>query len=432
MKIHIWVPEYELGLGGIQALSRFIVRAARDCFPSADLTVLAKNDASFPDRAGEAATRVDIAGYWNPSLRTIAFTCKLLRAAWRERPDLILTTHVNFAPVAHVLQKVLQIPFVALGNGIEVWSISSRPVRQALRAADMLLAISECTRLRMAKEIGVVPSKILLFPCTFDSQKFSPAPKSRFLLKRYGLQADQPVILTIARLASAERYKGYDQVLKALVRVRENFPTVRYILGGRGPDRSRVMKLISELGLADNVILAGYIPNEELNAHYNLCDIFAMPSKGEGFGIVFLEALACGKPVIAGNKDGSVDALLNGRLGVLVDPDNVDEIAEAMIRVLEDQRSDVSGQRSKDEEKVESRNEKVEDGGRTSEVRGQTSEVGSQRSEDAEIKIPEIMFDPERLRREVIEAYGYQRFKERLAEVVQPLVSEVSNQRSEV
>ncbi len=80
--------------------------------------------------------------------------------------------------------------------------------------------------------------------------------------------------------------------------------------------------------------LAGYIPEEELNDHYNLCDVFAMPSKGEGFGIVFLEAMACGKPVLAGNKDGSVDALLGGKLGALVDPDDVAQIAETLIAIL--------------------------------------------------------------------------------------------------
>lgn len=81
-------------------------------------------------------------------------------------------------------------------------------------------------------------------------------------------------------------------------------------------------------------MLTGFIPDHELEDHYNLCDVFAMPSKGEGFGIVFLEAMACGKPVLAGNKDGSVDAVLNGELGVLVDPDDVAQITEALRLVL--------------------------------------------------------------------------------------------------
>src|SRR4029077_4515742 len=109
---------------------------------------------------------------------------------------------------------------------------------------------------------------------------------------------------------------------------------VKYLLGGRGPDRPRVEGLIQELGVGEEVVLPGYIPDHELCAHYNLCDLFGMPSKGEGFGIVFLEALACGKPVIAGNKDGSGDAVLNGRLGALVDPDSVEEIEETLLQAL--------------------------------------------------------------------------------------------------
>ncbi|MBA7664368.1 GDP-mannose-dependent alpha-(1-6)-phosphatidylinositol monomannoside mannosyltransferase [subsurface metagenome] len=88
------------------------------------------------------------------------------------------------------------------------------------------------------------------------------------------------------------------------------------------------------------VILTGYVPDNKLVDYYNLCDVFVMPSKKEGFGIVFLEALACGKPVIAGNKDGSVDAILNGNLGALVDPDNLEQITESIINFFSGNLSD--------------------------------------------------------------------------------------------
>jgi glycosyltransferase involved in cell wall biosynthesis len=155
--------------------------------------------------------------------------------------------------------------------------------------------------------------------------------------------------------------------LRALPAVRRAIPQVHYILGGKGPDKPRIEALIQDLRLEDAATLAGYIPDHELCGFYNLCDVFAMPSKAEGFGIVFLEALACGKPVIAGNKDGSVDALMNGKLGVLVDPDNVSEIAEMLICILTKRHP-----------------------------------LG-------------ILQNPERLRAEVIAAYGYRRFVERLA-----------------
>lgn len=397
MKIHVWVPEYAFSTGGIQTLSRFLVRALHDQLPDAKLRIVAKNDTSVPDLG-----RIDIAdfssvGCWVPSQRTLAFTFELFRRALRERPDLIIVTHVNFAPVASWLKKISGIPFIALGNGIEVWEIPSRSIRHALRNADGLVAISEFTRQRMATALNISPDAILKLPCTFSPENFRPSAKPHFLLKRYDLSNDQPVILTIARLASAERYKGYDQVLRALLIVRKQFPDVRYILGGRGSDRRRVMKLIEELGLLENVILVGHIPEHELCAHYNLCDVFAMPSKGEGFGIVFLEAMACGKPVIAGNKDGSVDPVLDGKLGVLVDPDDIDHIGEAILGILERQ------------------------------IESEAQSLGTGRRGTATgVSIPEIVFDPDALRREVIAMYGYGRFLERVADIVRRFVQDIS------
>jgi phosphatidyl-myo-inositol dimannoside synthase len=229
--------------------------------------------------------------------------------------------------------------------------------------------------------LSISPDPIQVLPNTFDLEKFEPGPKPHFLLKRYGLRSDQPVILTVARLASVEQYKGYDQVLRALPAVKHAFADARYILGGRGSDRSRVSKLISELGLTDSVKLAGYIPDYELRAFYNLCDVFVMPSKGEGFGIVFLEALACGKPVIAGNTDGSIDAVLNGQLGILVNPESVDEISTAVIQVLS----------------------------KTHPLR--------------------ILQQPEELRLGVIDAYGYNRFVEGIGQMIKPFVDQSRNSK---
>jgi glycosyltransferase involved in cell wall biosynthesis len=376
MKVHVWVPSYVSGTGGIQALSRFLVPALHECLPDARITVIAKDDQSIPDPEENTVAQFSTVGWWAPSQRTAAFTVELLSWAIRERPDVIITAHVNFAPIAHWLKKSLKIPFIAIGHGIEVWQIRSSRVRRELRSADRLLAVSEFTRKRMAIALGIPSDAIRLLPNTFDAEKFEPAPKPHFLLKRYHLRSNQPVILTVARLASAEQYKGYDQVLRALPAVKRAFSDVRYILGGWGSDRSRVLKLISELGLTDSVILAGYIPDYELNSYYNLCDVFAMPSKGEGFGIVFLEALACGKPVIAGNTDGSIDAVLNGQLGVLVNPESVDQISTAVIQVLS----------------------------KTHPLR--------------------ILQQPEELRLGVIDAYGYNRFVERVGQMIKPFVDQ--------
>jgi glycosyltransferase involved in cell wall biosynthesis len=142
------------------------------------------------------------------------------------------------------------------------------------------------------------------------------------------------MLLTVARLAGRDRHKGYDVVLDALPDIRQSVPGVRYVIVGEGDDRPRIERRIRELGLERDVTLAGFVPDTELPDYYSLCTLFAMPSKREGFGIVYLEAMACGRPALAGDRDGSRDALLDGELGVLVDPDDVAALGDAVIEVL--------------------------------------------------------------------------------------------------
>jgi glycosyltransferase involved in cell wall biosynthesis len=334
-KIHIWIPDYESAMGGIQVFSRFLIRAIGDCLEGAKIVVLSKNDNSFPVLPSRTIpTKFRCSGWWPDGLRTSAFASQLLTNALRDRPDLIISTHVNFLPVAKWLKRIANIPYSAVAHGVDVWGPQRNGLGSALRLADRVMAVSRYTRERMLDELRLEPARVGLLSNTFDPQGFAPGPKPRYLLKRFSLTPEQPVILTVARLASAERYKGYDQILAALPAIRKAVPNVRYILGGRGPDRSRIEALVRKLNLEDAVSFAGYIPDHELCDFYNLCDVFAMPSKGEGFGIVFLEALSCGKPVLAGNKDGSVDALLDGKLGVLIDPDNLTELTNALLPML--------------------------------------------------------------------------------------------------
>jgi glycosyltransferase involved in cell wall biosynthesis len=221
-----------------------------------------------------------------------------------------------------------------MAYGIEAWRHNNALRQKSLRKADLILAISRYTRDWLIEREGVNPQRVQLLAPTYTAEQFSICSKPQRLMQKYGLTAQTPVILTVCRLAEEERYKGYDQIIKAMPQILRQVPNARYVLAGKGPDRPRIEKLIAEVGVQDAVTLAGFVPDEELADHYNLCDLFAMPSKAEGFGIVYLEALACGKPALAGNKDGSRDALADGELGLLVDPDSTTDIAEAIISVL--------------------------------------------------------------------------------------------------
>ncbi len=369
--IHLWLPNLFGFKGGLQVHSAFLLEALQSLYPNKDFKVFLKHDTcSSPNFSFLTNTRFHFAGSWPLSLRTPAFAAQITGHGIWKKPSLVVATHLNFTVAAYWLKRLTGIPYWTVACGIEAWNIENPALQNALSHADRILSISGYTRDRLIKEQNLDPAKVLVLPCTFDPNRFKLAPKPAYLLERYGLKPEQPVILTVSRLAEVERYKGYDQILKALPQIRQTIPNVHYVIVGKGNDRPRIEQLIAQLELQDYVTLAGFVPDEQLCDYYNLCDVFAMPSKREGFGIVYLEALASGKPALGGNQDGAIDALCHGELGALVDPDNVEEIAQTIIQILQ----------------------------------------GSYPNP--------LMYQPEALRQKVIDTFGFDRFKQTLAEII--------------
>ena len=339
--IHIWVPGIREGSGGIQAFSRVYVQALREAYPWADICVFVKNDEPAAD---DPLRRMGVKFYsmvgYPAMLRTLALAVTGLVLGLWQRPRCAVATHLHFLPVLRMLHWLRGIKVMAVLHGIEAWNQRNGLRVRAMRAADHLMAVSHHTRQVTIDSYGIDPAKISVVPNTFDTARFTPGPKPQHLLQRYGLKADQPLLLTVSRLALSERYKGHRQVLIAMETIRQQFPEVRFLIVGSGDDLPGLRAAVVSRGLQDAVILAGHVSGEELPDHYRLCDAFVMPSTKEGFGIVFLEAMACGKPVVAGMLDGSVDALDGGRLGVLVDPNDPGEIAKAVCQVLAGQPKD--------------------------------------------------------------------------------------------
>jgi glycosyltransferase involved in cell wall biosynthesis len=143
--------------------------------------------------------------------------------------------------------------------------------------------------------------------------------------------------MTLGRLLR-DRPKGIDEVLELLPELAKEVPQIAYLIVGDGPDRSRLAAKAVQLGVGDRVAFAGRVAESEKAAHYRLADAFVMPGYGEGFGIVYLEALACGIPVLASTLDASREALLDGEMGLLVDPRNRAELRRGLLRVLQQPR----------------------------------------------------------------------------------------------
>src|SRR3989304_2206710 len=176
-----------------------------------------------------------------------------------------------------------------------------------------------------------------------DTVFFHPEGKSRYLVEKHRLQNKQ-IIMTVGRL---DERKGHDMVIRAMTQLTKRFPDVVYMIVGKGREEQRLKSLADNLKLHDRVVFTGFVADESLPDYYNLCDVFVLPNretesndqlKGdyEGFGVVFLEASACGKPAIADKSRGSSEAVVDGITGLMVDPRSDDDIAHAIERILED------------------------------------------------------------------------------------------------
>lgn len=336
-KIHVWMPDVFQFKGGIQVYSAFFIQALERILPDSDRHVFLKNDAkSTDDLQFNPDTKFQFAGQWKHSwLHTPVFAFQVFLAALQERPDLIICGHINFSPLALQIFNLLKIPYWVIVHGIDAWDIKEASKISALKAAEKILSVSEYTSNHILIDQENSLENIHILSNTFNASQFIIQSKPQYLLDRYQLDKNQHIILTVARLAGGDRYKGYDQIIQSLPIIRQQIPNIHYLLVGKGNDRDRVEAIIDSTNVRDCVTLTGFVSDEELGDHYNLCDVFAMPSKGEGFGIVYLEALACGKPTIGGNQDGAIDALCHGKLGALVDPDDIQKLAETIISILQ-------------------------------------------------------------------------------------------------
>jgi phosphatidylinositol alpha-1,6-mannosyltransferase len=262
------------------------------------------------------------------------------------RYDVVVIGHINLAVVACIMKKLRpSLKIVVVTHGIEVWKTHTKYKKQLLEQADTILSVSQFTKEKILEfNPGIDPARIKIFPNTIDPYFKAPAVfgKPEYLLKRYNLNSNAEILITVTRLSFSEKYKGYDNTISMMKEIIAANNNVRYLICGKADDseKERIVSLIKENDVSNKIILTGFVKDEELIDHYLLGDVFVMPSKKEGFGIVFIEALACGLKVIAGSKDGSVDALKNGELGMLIDPDNKEEVAVAISQSLRNNNYD--------------------------------------------------------------------------------------------
>ncbi|MBU1125341.1 MAG: glycosyltransferase family 4 protein [Candidatus Omnitrophica bacterium] len=315
--------------------------------PAQDSFILAVTDQG--DKAVDAASGLQVHRYPNISCRVtriFLLMASAFRIIRKERIKVVICgVPLSIGVVGLLSKKLLRIPYCVFYYGGEAAKYKKKMflfgvLRAVLENADAIIANSDFTKEEIIREFSIFSKKVTKITPATDSEIFSPGLDTTVLKRRLGIQHEK-VILTVARLV---RRKGIDAVLAALPLVKKEFQAIRYLVVGEGEDEGYLKRLVREHGLEQEVRFVGKVSDAELAWYYNLCDIYVMPNRAtegeeivEGFGISFIEASSCAKAVIAGISGGVRDAVLDGRTGLLIDPNDIPGLAEGICRLLRDQ-----------------------------------------------------------------------------------------------
>jgi len=310
-----------------------VVKALTESAEVAQLDVIALHDA----RRGTPDARYLGTGqfsYHGCAGNAFLFVRETALHLLRTKYDLVLSGHVHLTPLLFLLfplnPRRNQVTFA---YGIDAWNRLPPQRRLPLLASRAIVAISHFTAERLARANCIPPAKVrvlhnCLDPILDGNQPSHPPPAS-----------PEPIILTVSRLSRLESSKGHTAILRALPEIARAIPGVLYEVVGDGDLRPDLERLADELGVTDHVHFAGHVTDDALAGYYARCSVFAMPSKWEGFGFVFLEAMAHGKPVVAGAVDAGPEVIgTDGKAGVLVEPDDINALSAVLVQLLEDRR----------------------------------------------------------------------------------------------
>lgn len=252
-----------------------------------------------------------------PEKSRIVYTARALFLALTERPDIIFSGHLYHGPLAHRLASITGARLISQLHGTEAWAPLSTQHLKSLESSDIVLCVSNDTKNRYLAQATPGTDNAYVLPNTVG-EEFVVGNRAT-ARKKFGL-SDEFVILTVGRLDPRNGgYKGHERVIRTLRSLEASGRDITYLIAGIGDDRDRLEKIVQDLGVTNEVRFLGKVLREDLPDLYRAADLFVLPSTGEGFGIVFLEAMACGTRALGLAAGGAPDALGDGKLGILVD-----------------------------------------------------------------------------------------------------------------
>lgn len=297
------------GYGGIAQYNRDLATAL-SLFPGIEAIEILPRIAPDPFSRGDLPERVH---QHSPSSARGIYAARALHRALALRPDVVICGHLYHASLSKLVATACGASVVSILHGIETWQGFSRSQRVALAGSARILCVSSDTEERVVKACPNLAGRTHL---TYNAVGSQFRPGDRAAARAKFNVTDRTVLLSVGRLDKNERYKGHDRIIPLLANLSTDLPVV-LLIAGEGDDELRLRDLADQNGVADFVRFLGKVPKSDLVELYRAADLFALPSTGEGFGIVFVEAMACGTPAIGLAVGGAPDALGHGTLGTL-------------------------------------------------------------------------------------------------------------------
>jgi len=323
------------GIGGIAQYNKDLICAIDSSHKIKSITVLARN---IPLETFDQKNKIRILK--RSASGRFQFFLEAVKVSKNDF-QLVICGHINLLPLALVCNLFIKAPIILLAYGIEVWE--TRLLKRILiQFVTSIWVISNFTKKRMNAWALCRDETYKILPNAIHLQQYGLGDKRSDLLKLYGL-VGKKVLLTLSRISALERYKGHDQIIEAMRELVFIESSLVYVIAGGGDDLIRLQEKVTLLNLENHVRFIGYISDSDKSDIFRLADVFVMPSKGEGFGFVFLEALACGIPVVGSHVDGSKEALRDGEMGELVWPDKPNSLKQGVLRALKKKKDIPAG-----------------------------------------------------------------------------------------
>lgn len=322
-------PEMFLAEGGIARIMRLYLKALGETAgPAGRVDSLVLNDRAERDGRLGRYTNERLGEHLGCGRSKLRFIGQAIRLG--RRADILVCGHLHHLAIAHLAALFNpRLKYYLVAHGIEVWRPYSLLEKRALSGASRILAVSEYTRHQLLRfHPGLDPARVVVVPNTLD-----PYFSARDGVVPSAIPFAGPRLLTVSRLLSTDTYKGVDTLIEAMPRVRREFPLARLRVIGTGDDAPRLQALAARLGVTGAVDFLGAVSDELLRAEYAACDLFALPSRKEGFGLVYLEAMTYGKPCL-GARAGGAPEVINDTVGALAEYGNIADIAAAVADLM--------------------------------------------------------------------------------------------------